>query len=78
MSPATTPDSPQPAADLSPREVEQLYRGRAEDPSYKGEPPEPRFFVSGEEEDELGGRKMVLNIPRSATSTPASRNSQST
>jgi NADH dehydrogenase I D subunit len=62
MSPATTPDSPQPAADLSPREVEQLYRGRAEDPSYKGEPPEPRFFVSGEEEDELGGRKMVLNM----------------
>jgi NADH dehydrogenase I D subunit len=47
---------------LSPREVEQLYRGRAEDPSYKGEPPEPRFFVSGEEEDELGGRKMVLNM----------------
>lgn len=61
MSPAAAPDSPQ-AENLSPREVEKLYRGKAEDPSYKGDPPEPRFFVSEEEEDELGGRKMVLNM----------------
>ena len=60
MSPAAAPDSPQ-AENLSPREVEKLYRGEAEDPSYKGDHPEPRFFVSEEEEDELGGRKMVLN-----------------
>lgn len=61
MSPAAAPDSPQ-AENLSPREVEKLYRGKAEDPSYKGDHPEPRFFVSEEEEDELGGRKMVLNM----------------
>ena len=61
MSPAVPPDSAR-AENLSPREVEQLYRGQAEDPSYKGDCPEPRFFVSEEEEDELGGRKMVLNM----------------
>lgn len=61
MSPAVTPDSPH-SENFSPREVEKLYRGQAQDPSYKGDNPEPRFFVSEEEEDEIGGRKMVLNM----------------
>jgi len=47
---------------LSPRQVEEIYRGHAEDPAYQGKHPEPRFFFSEEEEDELGGKKMVLNM----------------
>jgi NADH dehydrogenase I D subunit len=47
---------------LSPREVAEVQAGRAQDPSYRGEHPEPRFFVTDEEEDELGGRRMVLNM----------------
>jgi NADH dehydrogenase I D subunit len=48
--------------DLSPLQVEGIYRQHAEDPAYKGTHPEPRFFISEEEEDELGGKKMVLNM----------------
>ncbi len=51
-----------PAEDLGPRAVEKLYGGHAEDPAYTGTHPEPRFFSSEEEEDELGGKRMVLNM----------------
>jgi NADH dehydrogenase I D subunit len=40
-----------------------LRGGLAQDPSYVGRHPEPRFFVTEEEdEDEFGGRTMVLNL----------------
>ena len=51
-----------PRQDLSPRQVDSMYQQLAQDPSYKGEHPEPRFFLSDDEEDELGGRHMVLNV----------------
>ncbi len=38
------------------------FRVRAQDPSYQGKHPEPRFFYTDEEEDELGGKRMVLNM----------------
>ncbi|MCZ6793350.1 MAG: NADH dehydrogenase (quinone) subunit D [Planctomycetota bacterium] len=37
-------------------------RTRAQDPNYRGEHPEPRFFFTEETEDELGGKRMVLNM----------------
>ena len=40
-----------------------LSAGRAQDPNYVGTHPEPRFFVTEEsDEDEFGGRTMVLNL----------------
>lgn len=40
-----------------------LEPGRAQDPSYVGLHPEPRFFVTEEDdEDEFGGRTMTLNL----------------
>ena len=47
---------------LSPIEFEDLRRGHAQDPSYRGEHPEPRFFVTDEEVNELGGKRMALNL----------------
>jgi NADH dehydrogenase I D subunit len=47
---------------LSPLEFEELRKGRAQDPSYHGEHPEPRFFLTDEDEDELGGKRMALNL----------------
>ena len=47
---------------LSPIEFEDLRRGHAQDPSYRGEHPEPRFFVTDEEVDEFGGKRMALNL----------------
>jgi len=40
-----------------------LERGKAQDPNYVGTHPEPRFFVTEEDdEDEFGGKTMVLNL----------------
>lgn len=58
----STTRAPAAAANLSPREVEKLQSQRAQDPNYKGEPAEPRFFLSEQDEDELGGKRMVLNM----------------
>ena len=38
-----------------------LRKGLAEDPDYRGEHPEPRFFITDESEDDFGGRIMTLN-----------------
>jgi len=48
--------------DLSPLELDELHRVRAQDPTYEGLHPEPRFFLTDESEDELGGTHMVLNM----------------
>jgi NADH dehydrogenase I D subunit len=48
--------------DLSPQPVRPRIRSLAEDPSYRGTHPEPRFFFTDEEEDDFGGRSMVLNL----------------
>ena len=39
-----------------------LRKGLAQDPDYRGEHPEPRFFISDESEDDFGGRVMTLNL----------------
>ena len=39
-----------------------LQKGLAEDPDYRGEHPEPRFFITDETEDDFGGRMMTLNL----------------
>ena len=39
-----------------------LRKGLAEDPEYRGEHPEPRFFFTDESEDDFGGRIMTLNL----------------
>jgi len=57
-----TPAEAAGSANLSPREVEKLYKTQAQDPAYTGAPAEPRFFLSEEAEDELGGKRMVLNM----------------
>ncbi len=59
---AGTEGSPASLQDLSPRQVEKLQQVLAEDPTYVGVKSEPRFFTSEEEEDEFGGKRMVLNM----------------
>ena len=39
-----------------------LQKGLAEDPDYRGEHPEPRFFITDETEDDFGERMMTLNL----------------
>ena len=39
-----------------------LRKGLAQDPEYRGEHPEPRFFFTDESEDDFGGRVMTLNL----------------
>ena len=58
----TTPPHGASPSGLSPREVAELAAGHAQDPAYRGEHPEPRFFVTDEEEDDFGGKRMVLNM----------------
>ena len=53
---------PETGESLSPAEIEARFGGRAQDPAYRGKLSEPRFFITDEEEDELGGKKMVLNL----------------
>jgi NADH dehydrogenase I D subunit len=60
MSEATK--SPAGERGLSPLEFEDLRRGHAQEPGYRGEHPEPRFFFSDEDVDELGGKRMALNM----------------
>lgn len=42
--------------------ADMLRKGLAEDPDYRGEHPEPRFFITDETEDDFGGRMMTLNL----------------
>lgn len=62
MSTGTQPQGTKPAENLSPRELEARLRTTAQDPGYTGTHPEPRFYMTDEEEDELGGKRMVLNM----------------
>ncbi|MEC9349925.1 MAG: NADH dehydrogenase (quinone) subunit D [Planctomycetota bacterium] len=59
------PGLPAEAAEQSPPEAlgaELLRKGLAADPEYRGEHPEPRFFITDEAEDDFGGKTMTLNL----------------
>lgn len=48
--------------DSSSLEPQERHALRAQDPAYEGAPAQPRFFFSDEEEDDFGGKKLVLNL----------------
>jgi NADH dehydrogenase I D subunit len=57
-----THEATSPAENLSPRQVEARLSGRAQDPAYQGTHPEPRFQITDESGDELGTKRMSLNM----------------
>ena len=66
QAPSTTPQparsSPPGKENLSPAQLDERLRGGAQDPSYRGTHPEPRFFLAEEDADEPGTKRMSLNL----------------
>lgn len=64
--PASTESSGKPSEPAARAEragvASAYWPGHAADPAYRGEHPEPRFTVSPEAEDELGAKRMCLNM----------------